>query len=450
MCGILKINAIGMERMFDRKAVIRLFWPVFVEQTFAVTINFIATIMVRSVSEDAMAGVGQVGILNLLVMNAFTAVASGVSVVVSQCVGRGDYEGAGRAGSQSVTLILYLSAGMGGLMALLSGPILRALFGDMEPGVLAAADTFFVYSCLSMPFLALFTALSGIVRSTGNVKPPMVYSVLSNVVYVAVAAGCIQGLKLGVAGAGIAMAVSRLIPALLMARMFLRGHGGVFLSRLTFRLHAAVLSPVLRIAVPSGVDSLIFNGGKLAVNVFLAGMGTPTLAANAIANSMAGVLNLPGTTLQTLSVTMAGQAYGKGDSAEARKQVRNLTLGGMATLGVMALLMLIALNPIIHWFGPSQETFEQTRGVMLLLLIATPLIWPSSFVTPQGLRACSDVVFTMWISIISMILIRVAGSWLLGVFFNMRLFGVWLSMVLDWIFRGAFFLPRIRKIGRKA
>lgn len=433
--------------MFDRKAVIRLFWPVFVEQTFAVTINFIATMMMRSVSEDAMAGVGQVGILNLLVMNAFTAVASGVSVVVSQCVGRGDYEGAGRAGSQSVTLILYMSVGMGGAMALLSGPILRGLFGGMEPEVLAAAHTFFLYSCLSVPFLALFTALSGIVRSTGNVKPPMLYSVLSNVVYVAVAALCIQGLGLGVSGAGIAMAASRFVPALLMSLMFLHGHGGVFLSRLTFRLSARVLAPVLRIAVPSGVDSLIFNGGKLVVNVFLAGMGTPVLAANAITNSLAGVLNLPGTALQTLSVTIVGRAYGKGDIPEAKKQARNLTLGGMATLGVMSLLMLLFLGPVIRLFGPSPETFAESWNVMLMLLVATPLVWSASFIAPQVLRSCSDVVFTMWISIISMILIRVAGSWLLGVYFNMGLLGIWLSMVLDWVFRGAFFVPRLRKIG---
>jgi putative MATE family efflux protein len=433
--------------VFDKKATFRLFWPVFVEQTFAVMIGFLATIMVRSVSEDAMAGVGLVGILNFLVMNAFTAVAAGVSVVVSQCVGRGDYSGAGRAGTQSVVLTLYLSVGIGGVMALLSRPMLGLLFGGSEPAVLEAAHIFFVWSCLSTPFLALFSTLSGIVRSTGNVKPPMFCSVLSNIVYVLVAALCIQTLQMGVAGAGVAITVSRLVPALLMSLLMLRGRGGIFLSRLSLRLSAKVLRPVLRIAVPSGVDSLIFNGGKLVVNIFMSGMGTPVIAANAIVNNLASVLNLPGTTIQTIGVTIVGQAYGKGDIREARRQSTRLTLYGMAASVLLSLPMLLVLGPSIRLFDPSPEAFAASRYVMFLILAATPLIWPASFIAPQALRACNDVVYTMWISIISMLAVRVFGSWLLGVYFEMNLFGIWLAMVLDWVLRGALFMPRLRKIG---
>ena len=410
------------------------------------TINFLATIMVRSVSEDAMAGVGLVGILNFLVMNAFSSVAAGVSVVVSQCVGRGDYSGAGRAGSQSVMLTLYLSAGAGGLMALLSRPMLGALFGGSEAAVLDAAHIFFVWSCLSMPLLALFTTLSGIVRSTGNVKPPMFCSVLSNIAYVLTAALCIQGLHMGVAGAGAAMAVSRLVPALLMSLLVFRGRSGVFLSRLKLRLDGAVLRPVLKIAVPSGVDSLIFNGGKLVVNIFLSGMGTPVIAANAIVSNLASVINLPGTAIQTIGVTMAGQAYGKGDKREARRQSVRLTLYGMAAIAVFAVPVVIALGPVIRLFEPSPEAFTFTRDVMLLILATTPLFWPASFVTPQALRACNDAVYTMWVSIGSMLLVRVFGSWLLGVYFGLGLMGIWLSMVLDWVLRGAFFVPRMLKL----
>ena len=435
--------------MFDRKATLRLFWPVFVEQAFAVTINFLATVMVRSVSEDAMAGVGLVGILNFLVMNAFSAVAAGVSVVVSQCVGRGDHSGAGRAGSQSVMLTLYLSVGVGGTMALLSRPLLGVLFGGSEAAVLDAAHVFFVWSCLSVPLLALFSTLSGIARSTGNVRLPMFCSVLSNVAYVLVAALCIHGLGMGVAGAGAAMAVSRLVPALLMSLLVFRGRGGVFLSRFSLKLSGAVLRPVLKIAVPSGVDSLIFNGGKLLVNVFLSGMGTPVIAANAIVSNLATALNLPGTTLQTIGVTMVGQIYGKGDAQGARRQMTRLTLGGMAAIAVLSAGMALALGPLIRLFDPSPETALAARNVMLMVLATTALFWPASFIAPQTLRACSDAMFTMWVSIVSMALVRVAGSWLLGVHFGMGLMGIWLSMALDWVFRGAFFVPRMLRVGRK-
>ncbi|MDR1735504.1 MAG: MATE family efflux transporter [Oscillospiraceae bacterium] len=431
--------------MFDRKATMRLFWPVLVEQTFAVTINFLATLMVRGVSEDAMAGVGLVGILNVLVMNAFSAVSAGVSVVVSQCTGREDYKGAGRAGAQSVVLVLYLSAAIGGLLALTARPILNLLYGNAEPGVLDAAHIFFVHSCLSMPFLALFTVLSGIVRSTGNARLPMFCSVLSNITYVAAGALCINVLGMEVNGAGAAMDFSRFVPALLMGIFMLRGKSGVFLSRLTPRLDMKILSPVLKIAVPSGVDSIIFNGGKLVVGVFMSGMGTPVITANSIANNLSSITNLPGTALQIVTVTMTGQAFGKGDLREARRQITRSTLAGMAALCVTSVIMVVFLTPVLNLFRPSQETFRVSRDVMLMLAVAAPLFWPASFITPQGLRASNDAVYTMWVSIVSMVILRVIGSWFLGVVLDMGLLGIWLSMVIDWIARGALFVPRVRK-----
>ncbi|MDR1693462.1 MAG: MATE family efflux transporter [Oscillospiraceae bacterium] len=426
--------------MYDRRATLRLFWPVLVEQTFAVTINFLATLMVRGVSEDAMAGVGLVGILNILVMNAFSAVSAGVSVVVSQCIGRQDPQTAGRVGSQSVTLVLYLSAGIGGAMALAAGPILRLLFGSSEPGVLDAARIFFVHSCLSMPLLALFTVLSGIARSTGNARLPMFCSVLSNIAYLS--AGALLISRWGVHGAGFAMDFSRLVPAVFMGLFMLRGKSGIYLERLTPRLDRKILSPVLKIAVPSGVDSIVFNGGKLIVSVFMSGMGTPVIAANSIANNLSSISNLPGTALQIMTVTTTGYAFGKGDAREARRQIKRATLWGIGSLCVTSAILFAFLTPVLNLFDPSQETFRASREVMLLLAVTTPLFWPTSFITPQGLRACNDAVFTMWVSVVSMIVLRVLGSWFLGVRLDMGLFGIWLAMVVDWVARSALFVPR--------
>lgn len=420
----------------------RLFWPVFIDQTFAVLINVLATVMIRSVSESAMAGVGMLSILNALLMNAFSAIASGVTVVVSQKIGSQDHNGAGKAAAHSLVLVFYISLVLGAVMTVFNTQILQFLFSGAEADVLEAAGIYFLWSNISLPLLAIFSTIAGIMRATGNTRVPMLGSILSNVFYAATAALCIYQIGLGVHGSGIALLVSRLVPALFLSLWLYKGRGGVYLPRLSLRPDMPTLRPVLKIAIPSGVDSIIFNGGKLLVTIFMSGMGTPVLGANAIVNNLFNFVNLPGVTLQLISVTIVGQRYGARKYREVKQQTFRLT--GICCLAelVVCVIMLILMNPLINMFSPSPEAFAKARDVMLLGYFATPIFWAPSFLTPQALRATGDVTYTMWVSIISMITLRVFGAWFFGVFLGLDLFGIWLSMIADWIGRGAFFMAR--------
>ena len=66
-----------------------------------------------------------------------------------------------------------------------------------------------------------------------------------------------------------------------------------------------------------------------------------------------------------------------------------------------------------------------------------------SFTLPNALRAACDVKFTMVVGVASMLLARIGLSWVLCVHFGMGATGVWCAMVVDWIVRISFFLPRI-------
>ena len=70
------------------------------------------------------------------------------------------------------------------------------------------------------------------------------------------------------------------------------------------------------------------------------------------------------------------------------------------------------------------------------------LMWPAGFVLPNMLRACNDVKFTMVVSIFSMFTFRIGFSYLIGVQMGMGAIGVWIAMVIDWVFRIMFFVGR--------
>jgi len=73
------------------------------------------------------------------------------------------------------------------------------------------------------------------------------------------------------------------------------------------------------------------------------------------------------------------------------------------------------------------------------------LFWPLAFTMPNALRAAGDVRVPMAVSIVSMVTVRVGGSYLLGLHFGLGAIGVWIAMVADWVVRVLCFVLRARK-----
>ena len=70
------------------------------------------------------------------------------------------------------------------------------------------------------------------------------------------------------------------------------------------------------------------------------------------------------------------------------------------------------------------------------------VFWPLSFVFPNVLRAANDVKYTMFVSVISMIVIRLAFSHMLASILHRGAIAVWIAMVGDWLVRCSFFYYR--------
>ena len=426
----------------ETKRMIRLFIPIFIEQALATIITMIGTMMVSGVSDAAISGVGLVDSINFLVMNVFNAVATGVTVVVSQYVGRREHLQAGRIGSQSIALSVEFSVAAGLVLILFARILLRALFGGAEQAVLDSAYIYLIASSISLPLQALYATSAGIMRAAGNTKTPMVASLFANFAYIGVASLCIYGLGLGVLGAGIGLVCSRLVSGFMAYFMLIKKQSTMPIPKMQWKPDFRLLAPVIKIAVPSGADSALFNSGKIILQVFLSGMGTAAIAANAIAGSMNGIMNLPGNSLGILSMTLVGQSYGAGKIRQTRKTMGYILLIATGLLTVFSGIMFLVLNPFLSLYHPSQESAALARNIMLLMLVSMPLLWPSAFIVPNMLRSVSDVTYTMIVSVASMFVVRVAGAWFFGVHLGWGVFGIWFSMVADWVVRSAFYVPR--------
>ena len=127
--------------LFSAKALKKLIWPLILEQILSITIGLADTIMVSSVGEAAVSGVSLVDMLNVLIINIFAALATGGAVVVAQLLGSKERERACDAAKQLYFVVTLISIVIATIVMLLREPLLRLLFGSIEPDVMQTALT---------------------------------------------------------------------------------------------------------------------------------------------------------------------------------------------------------------------------------------------------------------------------------------------------------------------
>lgn len=428
--------------MFNRKQIMRLFWPALIEQALVVSVGFISTLLVAGVSAQAVSGIGLVENINIVIISVLTAIAAGASVVVSQKIGAGDRENASKAAGNSVSAVLVSSCVLGALVIIFANAIVEFVFNGAERGVLDQAIIYFRFSGLSYPFLATSTTLASVFRATRDSRNPMFGSAIANIVLVAVSLTTIQGLKLGIVGSGISLVCARLANVLFLVIQIRRKQLSIHMPKLSLRFTKGIFAEIMRISVPAGLDQFLFAGGKLVIATFLKDFGTASITANSINGNIFGIVNLPGNAIFMISMTVIGQLYGAGQFKDVRRFMVILNFLTTGALIITCLGMLPLLDPFISLYGQSDECARLAREVSVFMLVVMPVFWPLSFTVPQMLRATGDVKYTMYVSMITMFIVRVAGSWFLGIQLGYGLLGIWFAMALDWVVRAAFFAPR--------
>ena len=429
--------------MFTRQALLRLFIPLVIEQTLAITIGMADTVMVTSVGEAAVSGISLVDSINVLLIQVFAALATGGAIIAAQYIGRKDKENGCAAAKQLLYSTTLLALLLMGVALIFNRPILHGVFGNIDAEVMANAETYFWLSAVSYPFLAVYNGGAALFRAMGNSRVSLFTSLLMNMVNISGNALLIYGFRWGVAGAGTATLLSRALGAVIMMVLIVKPTNVIYVKK-PFKpeLHLAMVKNILRLAVPNGMENGMFQVGKLIVQGLISSFGTAAIAANAIGNSLASMANIPGAAMGLGLVTVVGQCVGARDYVQAEKYTKKIMAVTYLSLGAFNVILFLTVEPMVGLFHLSEEAARQAVEILRLFNVFALIFWPASFTLPNALRAAGDARFTMTVSMLSMWIFRVGFSYILGQYLHMELVGVWLAMIIDWIVRSAVFLFR--------
>lgn len=429
--------------LFTKRALFTLIWPLLLEQTLSVTMGMADTLMVTGVGEAAVSSVSLVDTLNVLIIQILSALATGGAVIASQYLGRRDTENACRSAAQLYSVLGISTVVVGIVCMLLSRPILRGVFGSIDEDVMRFAQQYFLISAVSYPFIGLYNGGAALFRAQGNSRISMLASLVMNVINIAGNALLIYGFGMGVIGAALATLIGRVFAAVFILWQNQNLSNPLRVQELAdLKPRSQPIRQILSLGIPSGLENGMFQIGKLCVSSLTSTLGTSAIAANAVANSVSTLANIPGNTMSLAMIPVIGQCLGAGDKKQAKHY--SVTLLGIAIggLAIANALVFVLMPEIVTWFNLSAEASVLCTTVVHMFNVASVFFWATSFTLPNALRAGGDAKYTMTVSIISMWLFRVILSYVFVLQFQLGLAGVWLGMFCDWVFRSICFLIR--------
>ena len=427
---------------FTKEDLRRLIIPLVIEQLLAITVGLFDSVMVSQVGEAAISAVSLVDTVNVLLVNAFSALATGGAVIAGQYLGRREPDKAGHSGAQLLLFMGEASILIMMVFYLAKGFVLGVVFGQVEPDVAAYANTYYIIVEASIPFLAIYSAGAALFRVMGNSRVSMQVSLGMNLINIAGNALLIFGLHMGVEGVAIPTLVSRAAAAAAMVVLLRRPNLPLRVERFSIHHDKYVVKNILRFGVPNGLESSMFQLGKILLLSTVSVLGTASVAANAIGNTVCTFQCVPGNALGLAIVTVVSRCVGAGSYEKARYYTKKLLKSTYFFMALSIAATLVLLPLIMKLYNVSDEAERYARQIIWLHGLVAVVLWPASFTLPQALRAAGDTRFTLVVSTVSMWTMRVALGVLLGRFWGFGVVGIWMAMFADWVLRVSFFVPR--------
>ena len=434
-----------MERkhLFSNKMLKSILVPVILEQLLNSFMGTADTMMVSNVGSAAISAVSLVDSINVLLIQAFSALAAGGTIICAQYMGQRNYERANKSARQVLFIILSISAAVTILCLLFKDPLLHFIFGKVDADVMEASSVYFLFSAASYPFIALYDSGASIFRAQENTKGPLIISVISNVMNIVGNAILIWGFNMGVAGAAIATLVSRIFCAVVVLWQLRKNRQPIVVrDYLKIRPDRKLIGRILGLGIPSGIENSMFQLGKLAIQSTVSTLGTTAIAAQAMTNNLE-MLN--GTAAMGVGIglmTIVGECIGAGREDEAVYYVKKLSCVAEMIIIGCCLLVFALTKPITILGGMEPESARMCFQMMAWITVVKPLVWVVSFIPAYGMRAAGDVRFSMITSCVSMWVFRFCLCLFLIRVIGMGPLAVWFGMFTDWTIRGIVFIWR--------
>lgn len=348
---------------------------------------------------DALAGVGSTGSINFMVLGLCNGVCAGFAIPVAQKFGQKDFEGLRRFVGNMIWLGIAIALLVTLLTTTLCGQILRWM--DTPEETFSFAYDYIWVIFLGIPATMLYNLLSGVIRSLGDSKTPLVFLILSSLLNVALDVLFIVLFRMGVAGAGWATLLSQLISGLMCLGFIIKRFPLLHLGREDLQFRWVYARHLLNMGLPMGLQYSITAIGSILLQTAVNGLGANAMAAVTAGSKVYMLCACPYDAIGTTAATYAGQNLGAGKPERVHQGVRACTVLGVAYAAGIFLAMYFWGSQLCLMFLDTKDAAAVAAiGTLSRQFLLTNLVFfvPLLFVnllrfTIQGLGFSEFAVF---------------------------------------------------------
>lgn len=413
----------------EAKLIFKFAVPMVIGNVFLQLYNIVDNIIVgQFLGKEALAAVGASFPIFYTLIAFIIGIGSGATVVISQYFGARNYQMVKKAIST-----IYIFMFMAGIVLTIVGIsfshqifLLLGLGTDVIP---QAVEYFDIYMLGMIGFFG-FNGTSSVLRGLGDSKTPMFLMGISTIVNIVLDLVFILIFKWGIAGAAWATIIAQ-GGAFVGAIFYLNRQEHLIhfsLDRLIF--NKKVFWQSLRIGLPTGFQQTFVALGMMALIRIINNFDTTTLAAFTAASRIDALASMPSITLASALSAFVGQNLGAGQAERVKKGVQAaLKMAWIISLSVMAIVFLFSEH-LILLFNKDPDVVQQGREY-LIIVSSFYIIFSSMFILHGVLRGAGATLIPMFITLISLWLIRIPFAWFLSSKFGVK--GIWWSIPSGWI-----------------
>jgi len=421
--------------------------PMLVGNIFQQFYNMADSVIVgRFVGADALGAVGSVGSLNFLFFSLCMGLGSGIGILISQFFGAGqdDYV------KKIIANAVYITLAAGFLMSLFGALFARPILTVMHTPAENFADAL-VYMrivCGATFVVAVYNAISSVLRALGDSRTPLLFLVAACAVNIVLDLLFVLVFQMGVAGAAWATVIAQFLSAAGSILFGIKKNPYLSLERRHFAFDRGILGQSVRIGLPIAAQNALIAFSCVALQSVVNRFGSVVMAAYTATGRVEQLVQQPFGSLGMAVSTFAGQNAGAGRYDRVNNGCKKSVLLVIAFSLVMVVVMFLFGNQIVRLFVDDPDVIKiGARGLRItsLMYIGLGLI----YVMRGMLNGVGDAAFAMVNGILE-VAGRIGFAWLLMMIPSVGMWGVWYTNGLTWLLTGAGNVLRFLKGNWKA
>lgn len=436
----------GKNKMKPKEATLSsLSWPVVVELLVTGLINTASQYILNAFSTDAMAVVGSLSQVVSLIINLYTLVSVGGSILLMPLVGAGKTQDCNKI----IQVLLRANLILGVIVSIVSLCGMESFMHLMQISEeLYPLGRQYLIISLALSFVqSLLITYTAIFRSYGKMKAVLICNIMVYLVCFLVNVGIRYGIPktsqsliyytlAGIIGQGSGV----LYLHIRLIRDIWKKNSPQKLGKGDFNRY---LKKILVYGIPGGMEGILYLVSQMLVVSMIGILGTKALLIKSYVGNFGGYMVLCTSGINTAVFVLIGQLYGKNDFVRIRKVFRQGNLQGLLLTFGIGITILLFENPLIKLFTVNPEITVCVKQLLLIQLIIELLRVPIALIV-SSLKSLGDVNF-LFPLVISGAITNLSVSYLCGITMRLGLLGIWMGYGADLILRGIIGYLRLRR-----